>query len=216
MAIRSQILSLMRGVIPLKLPLFLTLGRIFISPLFLIFYLYYRKLGIGLQALPILLIALLALSELSDFFDGYLARKLNLVTDLGKILDPMADSITRLTILLTFTQGLVQLPLLLIFVFIYRDAMISTLRTVCALQGVTLAARMSGKIKAIIQALAIFLILILMFAHGIGQLSLSHLQNNSMLIVCAAALYTLYSGIEYVYANWRYLKEAWTKSRAPM
>ncbi|MEM7174969.1 MAG: CDP-diacylglycerol--glycerol-3-phosphate 3-phosphatidyltransferase [Chlamydiota bacterium] len=197
----------------MKLPLFLTLGRIFISPLFLIFYLYYPQLGVSLYALPFLLISLLSVSELSDFFDGYLARKLNLVTDLGKILDPMADSITRLTILLTFTQGLVQLPLLLVFVFIYRDTMISTLRTVCALQGVTLAARTSGKVKAVVQAVAIFLILILIIAYAWGQLSLGQLQGVALAIVSAAALYTFYSGAEYIYANRSYIQEAWTKSK---
>ena len=154
--------SIFRGEISLKLPLFLTIGRIFISPVFLIFYLKYQQLGITLRALPFVLLFLLVLSELSDFFDGFLARRFNLVTELGKILDPMADSITRLTILLTFTQGFISLPLLLVFVFVYRDAMISTLRTVCAFRGVTLAARTSGKIKAVLQASSIFAILILM------------------------------------------------------
>lgn len=211
----QNLASRMRGVIPLKLPLLLTLGRLFISPLFLIFYLYYRQLDISLYALPFLLIGLLSLIELSDFFDGYLARKLNLVTDLGKVLDPMADSITRLTVLLTFTQGLVQLPLLLVFVFIYRDAMISTLRTVCAFRGVTLAARMSGKVKAVVQAVAIFLILLLMIGYAWSYFSLTQLQHISTLIISLAALYTLYSGGEYIYANRGYIRQAWSRSQRP-
>lgn len=191
--------SLIRGAIPLKLPLFLTIGRLFISPIFFIFYLKYEKLGISLHALPFILMFLLAISELSDFFDGFLARKFNLVTELGKILDPMADSITRLTILLTFTQGFINLPLLLVFVFVYRDAMISTLRTVCAMRGVTLAARTSGKIKAVIQALSIFIILILMVPFAWGSLSLEQLQDTTFYIVIAAAIYTLFSAGEYIY-----------------
>ena len=194
---------------PVKLPLILTIGRIFISPIFLIFYLKYQHLGITLHALPFVLIFLLGLSELSDFFDGYLARKFNVVTELGKILDPMADSITRLTILLTFTQGFIDLPLLLVFVFVYRDAMISTLRTVCALKGVTLAARTSGKIKAVLQALSIFLILILMIPYAWGALSLMQLQQISLVIISAAAFYTVYSGAEYIYTNRLYIKQAW-------
>jgi len=194
---------------PVKLPLILTIGRIFISPIFLIFYLKYQHLGITLHALPFALIFLLGLSELSDFFDGYLARKFNVVTELGKILDPMADSITRLTILLTFTQGFIDLPLLLVFVFVYRDAMISTLRTVCALKGVTLAARTSGKIKAVLQALSIFLILILMIPYAWGALSLMQLQQISLVIISAAAFYTVYSGAEYIYTNRLYIKQAW-------
>ena len=203
--------SLIRGAIPLKLPLFLTIGRLFISPVFLIFYLKYEKLGISLHALPFILMFLLAISELSDFFDGFLARKFNLVTELGKILDPMADSITRLTILLTFTQGVIKLPLLLVFVFVYRDAMISTLRTVCAMRGVTLAARTSGKIKAVIQALSIFIILILMVPFAWGSLSLEQLQDTTFYIVIAAAIYTLFSAGEYIYVNRAYIKQAWLK-----
>jgi len=198
-----------KGSIPLKLPLILTISRIFISPIFLIFYLKYQQLGISLIALPFLLIFLLVLSELSDFFDGFLARKFNLVTELGKILDPMADSITRLTILLTFTQGFIRLPLLLVFVFVYRDAMISTLRTVCAFRGVTLAARTSGKVKAVLQAVSIFAILILMIPYSYGALSLTQLQDISFLIILAAAIYTVFSGAEYIYANRSYIKQAW-------
>ena len=193
----------------MKLPLFLTIGRIFISPIFLIFYLKYQQLGITLHALPFILIFLLVLSELSDFFDGYLARRFNLVTELGKILDPMADSITRLTILLTFTQGFIRLPLLLVFAFVYRDAMISTLRTVCAFRGVTLAARTSGKIKAVLQASSIFAILILMIPYAWGSLSLLQLQNISLIIVSAAAVYTVFAGGEYIWANRSYIRQAW-------
>lgn len=200
-----------RGAIPVKLPLILTIGRVFISPIFLIFYLKYQSLGISLHMLPIVLIFLLGLSELSDFFDGYLARKFNLVTELGKVLDPMADSITRLTILLTFTQGFIDLPLLLVFVFIYRDAMISTLRTICAFKGVTLAARTSGKIKAVLQAVSIFLILTLMIPYAWGFLSLMQLQQISFFIVSAAAFYTVFSGAEYLYTNRLYIKQAWEK-----
>ncbi len=201
--------SIFRGAIPLKLPLILTISRIFVSPIFLIFYLKYQQLGISLHALPFILIILLALSELSDFFDGFLARKFNLVTELGKILDPMADSITRLTILLTFTQGFIRLPLLLVFVFVYRDAMISTLRTVCAFRGVTLAARTSGKIKAVLQAISIFAILILMVPYAWGTLTLMQLQDISLMIILAAAIYTVFAGAEYIWANRGYIKQAW-------
>ena len=201
--------SVSSGSVPLKLPLILTISRIFISPIFLIFYLKYQQLGLSLHALPFILIFLLVLSELSDFFDGYLARKFNLVTELGKILDPMADSITRLTILLTFTQGFIRLPLLLVFVFVYRDAMISTLRTVCAFRGVTLAARTSGKVKAVLQAISIFAILILMIPYAWGALSLVQLQDISLMIISAAAIYTVLAGAEYIWANRGYIKQAW-------
>ena len=205
----AQRLSMFRGEISMKIPLLLTIGRVFISPVCLIFYLKYQQLGISLHALPFILIVLLTISELSDFFDGFLARRYNLVTELGKILDPMADSITRLTILLTFTQGFVRLPLILVFVFVYRDAMISTLRTVCAFRGVTLAARTSGKIKAVFQAASIFAILLLMIPYAWGGISLLDLQKISLLIVSLAAAYTLFAGGEYIWANRGYIRQAW-------
>ncbi len=140
----------------MSLALALTLVRIALSPLFLVLYLYYPSLHISLAMLPVLLLGIMVIAEISDLLDGHLARKNNQVTELGKLLDPMADSIFRISVFLTFTQGLVQLPLLLVFVFFYRDSIISTLRTLCALRGVALAARTSGKIKAVIQAVSAF------------------------------------------------------------
>lgn len=164
-------------------------------------YLEHELLGISLVVLPYILLILLGVSELSDAFDGYLARKFHQVTDLGKLLDPMADSIYRISVFLTFTQPPVNLPLLIVFVFLYRDSVISTLRTICALRGFALAARSSGKIKAVIQAGCAFLILILMIPYSLGYLSYAVLRGVSITVVSIAALYSLLSGIEYIWAN---------------
>ncbi len=162
-------------------------------------------MGISSYALPYVLLLLLVLSEFTDACDGFLARRYNQVTDLGKILDPMADSIARITMFLTFTQEPVKLPIYLIFVLLYRDFVVSTLRTVCALRGFALAARMSGKIKAIIQALAAFLVIFLMILHAQGEISTDTLQTASAWIVAVAAVYTLFSGIDYILANRKYI-----------
>lgn len=191
-----------------SVPLLLTLSRILLGPLFLIVYLYYQELGITLGLLPYILLFLAAVSELSDVFDGALARKHNKVTELGKLLDPMADTIFRLSVLLAFTQGIVQLPLLLVCVFFYRDTIISTLRTVCALRGIALAARLSGKIKAIVQATVVFFILLLMIPYSAHCLDVEVLRNLSFYSVLVAAVYTLFSGTEYIIANRYYIKKA--------
>lgn len=180
---------------------YFTFIRIFISPIFLLVYILHDYVGISSTLLPYILIFLLAVSELSDAFDGYLARKYNQVTDLGKILDPMADSISRLSVFLTFTQQPVNLPMPLIFLFLYRDSVVSTLRTICALKGFALAARTSGKLKAGVQALAAFIILGLMIPHSVGMLSTYSLQLWSAWIAAIAAIYTVYSGFDYIYAN---------------
>src|SRR5262245_46488659 len=172
---------------------YLTFIRIFISPIFMFIYLEHDILGISMQLLPFILLFLLVVSELSDAFDGYLARKFHQVTDLGKILDPMADSIYRISVFLTFTQPPVNLPLLIVFIFLYRDSVISTLRTICALRGFALAARSSGKIKAVIQAGGAFIILLLMIPYSLGYLPYALLRSISITAVSIAAAYALYS-----------------------
>ncbi len=187
---------------------YFTIFRIFISPIFLLIYLEHETVGISSQTLPYLLLILLIVSEASDAIDGYLARKLEQVTDFGKIFDPMADSIYRISIFLTFTLQPVQLPMLLIFVFIYRDSVISTLRTICAMKGFVLAARKSGKIKAVIQAIAAITVTILLIPHSLGIITTSTLQSASSWVVGVAALYTIISGIEYFIANREYISRA--------
>ena len=189
---------------------YFTIFRVFISPIFLLVYMYPSFFGISQVMLPYVLLLLLGVSELSDAFDGYLARKYNQVTDLGKVLDPMADSIYRISVFLTFTLEPVHLPMLLIFAFLYRDSVVSTLRTLCALRGFALAARLSGKIKAVIQAVAAFTVLLLMIPHSLGMMSTATLQTYSLWVVGFAALYSLYTGYDYIYANRKYIQRALT------
>ncbi len=184
---------------------YLTFIRIFISPIFLLVYLEYETFNINLITLPYVLLFLFGISELSDACDGYIARKYNEVTDLGKILDPMADSIYRISVFLTFTLPPIKLPMILIFLILYRDSVISTLRTICALKGFALAARPSGKIKAAIQAFSVFVILLLLIPFSLGQLPEETLQLTSTVIVSVASIYTLFSGIDYIYANRHYV-----------
>ncbi|MFI0434974.1 MAG: CDP-diacylglycerol--glycerol-3-phosphate 3-phosphatidyltransferase [Parachlamydiaceae bacterium] len=189
----------------LSLANYLTLIRLFIGPMFLLLYLNHENLHVSLTLLPYLLLFLFVISEISDVLDGYLARKYNEVTDLGKILDPMADSIYRISLFLTFTLPPVSLPMIYVFVLLYRDLMISTLRTICALKGIALAARTSGKIKAVIQAISAFMIILLLIPYSNHSLSLQNLHEGSTVIICLTSIYTFFSGIDYLYANRKYI-----------
>jgi CDP-diacylglycerol--glycerol-3-phosphate 3-phosphatidyltransferase len=120
----------------------------------------------------------------------------------------MADSITHISLFLAFTQGFVQLPMLIVLVFFYRDLFVSMLRTLCALRGVALAARSSGKVKAILQALVAFLIIGLMIPYTKGMMSLELFQKISLIATSIAAFYTALSIGDYIYANWSYIKKA--------
>ena len=191
---------------------YFTFLRILISPAFPILYLGHDWFGVPFTLLPYILLALLCVCESSDLIDGIIARRWNQVTDLGKVLDPMADTITRISLFLTFTQGVIQLPLILVLFFLYRDFFISTLRTLCALRGVALAARISGKIKAILQAIVLFLILFLMILYTLGKISLPLLQQVSLYATVTAVVYTVISAIDYTVANWIYIKKALERS----
>lgn len=190
---------------------YLTFIRIFISPIFLLIYIQHDAFYISSTVLPYVLLFLLGASELSDAMDGFLARRYGQVTDFGKLFDPMADSIARISVFLTFTQPPVNVPLLLVFVFLYRDSVVSTLRTICALKGFALAARPTGKLKAVIQAGTVIAIVLLMIPHSLGQISDSTLQLVSSLLVAMAAIYTVYSGVEYIYANKHYIRKLLVK-----
>lgn len=189
----------------MTIPNYFTLIRLVIAPLFLVFYTGYEQLGITAKELPYLLLALLTLSEVTDGFDGYLARRLNQVSDLGKILDPMADSLCRLTMFLAFTAQPINMPLYIFFIFFFRDSLISGLRTICAIKNYTLAARPSGKIKAILQAITAYLIILMMIPYAYGYLSQESLTFYSSLIGMITAIYSVLSGLEYFYANRKYI-----------
>ena len=192
----------------MSIAIIITLLRGLLGPKFDVIYLYYDQWGFTLLSLPYALLCLTVLSEVSDVFDGLLARRYNKVTDLGKLLDPMADSIFRLSVFLAFTQGVIQLPLLLVCVFFYRDIVISTLRALCGLRGFALAARLSGKIKAVVQAVIIFFILIMLIPYSLGYLELGLLRKLSIYSVSIGVVYTLYSGCEYILANRSYIQKA--------
>ena len=95
--------------------------------------------------------------------------------------------------------------ILLIFIFIYRDSVVSTLRTICALKGFALAARKSGKLKAVIQGLAAFAILILMILQSTNVITLETLNFYSTWLVAIAGIYTAFSAIDYIYVNRHYI-----------
>jgi CDP-diacylglycerol---glycerol-3-phosphate 3-phosphatidyltransferase len=132
----------------------ITALRLIIAPIFAFFFIS----GYSTAHSPawIWICACLAmLVEVSDMVDGRMARARGEVTDFGKVFDPVADSLSRLTIFLSFmVAGII--PWWLYLVFFYRDALIQFLRIICASSGLVLAARASGKTKAVLQGVGIF------------------------------------------------------------
>jgi CDP-diacylglycerol--glycerol-3-phosphate 3-phosphatidyltransferase len=181
----------------------LTTSRIAIAPVFAMVFVHgYRSDSTSVSWIYICF-ALAVLIELSDMFDGMAARARKQVTDFGKVYDPIADSVSRQTVFISFMYtGII--PLWMYLVFFYRDAFMQLQRIVCASGGYVLAARMSGKIKAVLQGIAAFCMLAVILAQRINapwmpkEVWGHHPGYWVMLVV---AIYTLLSVIDYVIPN---------------
>ena len=144
----------------LNLPNKLTILRVFLTVLFICFY----SMFITTNAVTYVVLAFFTavLSEMTDVADGYIARRFNMVTNFGKLIDPMADCLSRLTVYFCLTAHPVGVPFQLVMVMLYRDVVIAYLRSLCALNGFALAARISGKAKAFIQAVGAMSIMVVL------------------------------------------------------
>lgn len=137
----------------MNVAILITVSRILLAPVFLLLLLTGDGASGDNIALIVGLWVVYGTIELSDLADGLVARRMGQVTDLGKILDPFADSLSRLTAFLGFTLiGL--MPVWVFVVIFYRDMGVSFMRTLLARKGVAQGARLSGKLKAWAYALA--------------------------------------------------------------
>lgn len=171
----------------MNLPNKLTIARMISVPFFIIAFL--------LGMYPVALVLFIAAS-ITDYFDGKIARSQNLVTNFGKIMDPLADKILVYSALCLFIEAeLIEAWMLIII--LAREFIIAGMRTVAASEGRVLAAGMSGKIKTVLQ---MFAVIIYLFA-----LCSENMRTTVLLIAnivfYASLVMTVYSGAEYVYKN---------------
>ena len=171
----------------MNLPNRLTIARIIMVPFFIAAFMtgYY----------PAALVLFCAAS-VTDFFDGKIARERDLVTNFGKIMDPLADKILVYSALCLFIESdLIKAWMLIII--LAREFIIAGMRTVAASEGKVLAAGMSGKVKTVLQMFAVIAYLL--------ALSVPKAQTTVMLIAnilfWASLVMTVYSGFEYVLKN---------------
>lgn len=185
----------------------LTLSRVVIAPFFAyVFITGYKSEGFSWMWIALSLIMLI---ELSDLFDGMVARARKEVTDFGKVFDPVADSLSRQTIFISFmVTGII--PLWMYLIFFYRDAFMQLLRIVCASNGVVLAARKSGKAKAVLQGIASFGVLFVVMLDRYGnKLIPSEILgfHPGFWIMVIPTAFTLLSVIDYIIPNKHLLKK---------
>jgi CDP-diacylglycerol--glycerol-3-phosphate 3-phosphatidyltransferase len=154
----------------MNLPNRLTLLRIFFVPLIVFVFVFpfgqygivFGHITVGFVTLPIvnlIALGLFALASITDFFDGYLARKNHQISTFGKFMDPIADKLLVNTMFILFAiQGLI--PAIAVLVMIWRDVFVDGLRMLAAEKGRVVAAGYMGKLKTVVQMLTIMLILI--------------------------------------------------------
>jgi len=183
----------------------LTLLRMILIPFFIIcFYiqdLTINQLSFNGYAIPyanLIAFVIFLLAAITDYVDGYVARKYKMITDFGKFIDPLADKLLVTAALLVFVEnGLIAGWI--VFVILAREFMVTGLRTIAAAKGVIMAAGWSGKIKTVIQFIMIGTLLLLNY-----PFELINFPMDQILIVLSVVL-TVTSGIEYVAKNWHVL-----------
>jgi len=150
------------------------------------------------------------IASISDFFDGYLARKYHLISNFGKFMDPIADKmlVNSLLIVLLIKQpyalNQLSVPLIAVIIMIARDLVVDGLRLVASERKIVLAANIFGKIKTVLQmsAISVFLLNDWPFSLIYGPT-----PYVATILIWAAAFVSLLSGIIYVVQNYKILKD---------
>jgi len=148
----------------------------------------------------------------SDYLDGYIAKKYNLVSDFGKLMDPIADKVLTLAAFLAFVEmGLI--PAWMVVIIIMRELLITGLRVVALINKEVLAAEMGGKHKTVSQMVSIFVILLFivfkeagvrMFGFWNDSFEYWYKQTIFVLMIITV-LFTVISGASYLVGNKKYL-----------
>ncbi len=181
----------------------LTLARIIMIPFFIIFavptpmwldepiFSFHQIYG-TMIALIIFFIA-----SVTDLLDGYFARKLKLVTNLGKFIDPIADKILITSALIIMVQR-AEIAAYTVVIIIARDLIVDGLRLVVSQKGEVIAANIYGKIKTNLQIISICIYLLNFYVN---------LWYIPQVVYALALIATVYSGIIYIKASVKFLKD---------
>ena len=184
----------------MNLPNILTLCRILVTPLFIIL-LFYDHPYAKSWALFIFVVAML-----TDIFDGYYARKHNLVTDYGRFLDPLADKVMVLSALISFAVMDV-IPYWMVSLIIFRDVFVTGLRMAMSSKNKTMVTSKIAKRKTLSQVLIIIFIL---FNIGFNTLPISWIKDLILFskqydliyyLTLLVTLFTVFTVLTYLYTN---------------
>ena len=178
----------------MNLPNKLTILRVILIPFFVFFMLAPFFEGYG----NYIAVAIFIIASFTDFLDGYLARRDNLVTNFGKFMDPLADKLLVCTALICLVET-DQLPAWVVIIIIAREFIISGFRLIASDNGVVIAASYWGKFKTVSQMLMVIVLIL-----NIDHIVFSVLGTVFMWIAVALTVISL---VDYIVKNKDVLKE---------
>ncbi len=185
----------------MNLPNKLTIMRVFLIPVFMVFLM--------VDSIPcnyLFALIVFAAASITDYFDGRIARSRNLVTTFGKLMDPLADKLLVISALIGMIKpGLIS-PVVT-FIIIMRETSVTALRSVAASAGTVIAANMFGKIKTVLQMSATCISLGMM---AIGEMFFDELflavaRQVSVAYWWAVGAYTLFTLFVYFKQNFQFI-----------
>lgn len=184
----------------------ITLARIFLVPVIMFFLLVrldfppieFEDFSITYNQIIATLIFIVAAS--TDGLDGYIARKRKIVTNLGKLLDPLADKLLVAAVLISLVD-MGKVDAIIVIVIISREFAVTGLRQVALLEGTVMAASKWGKWKTATQITAIIALLLNNFPFALVDIPFD------MIASWAAAIITVYSGFDYFIKNKNVIQE---------
>lgn len=170
----------------------ITLARILLVPVVMVFLLTLNEM---------LAVFMFILAAITDGLDGYIARKNRLVTNMGKFLDPLADKLLISAVLIALVQ-MQRLDAWMATIIISREFAVTGLRLVGAADGQVIAASGMGKLKTVMQIVAISLLIVNNFPFSLLAIPMADIA------IWLAVILTVVSGVEYFVKNWSVLQKA--------
>ncbi|WP_077621904.1 CDP-diacylglycerol--glycerol-3-phosphate 3-phosphatidyltransferase [Sediminibacillus massiliensis] len=191
----------------MNIPNRITLSRIFLIPIFIILLSVpfdWGSLQIGGRELPVSQFAaglLFIIASTTDWIDGYYARKYNLVTNLGKFMDPLADKLLVASALILLVE-MGMAPAWVVILIISREFAVTGLRLVAAGEGTVLAAGQMGKLKTVLQIVSVSALLLEDFPFSYFGFPFGTITLYLALII------TVVSGYDYFKKNWHVMRDS--------
>ena len=169
----------------------ITLARVALIPIYMVFM--YLSGGVANSWQLWVALAIFVFASLTDYVDGYIARKHHQVSDFGKFLDPLADKLLTIAAMTMFCEWGI-FPAWALMIVLTREFAVTGLRLVAVGKGTVIAAGWSGKVKTASTMIGLCV-----------MMGFPHVAILNWIIVAVIVVTTVYSGVEYFIQNWNCL-----------